>query len=529
MDPATIDDKKYLYTTKNVYYNLSLDDLAKHAKERNGFVSKKKKALVVDSGDIKGRLPEDKYIVETKYAKKNVWWQDSGSDNKRLKRNSWKLIKQNVCRDIKQENLFVIDGFYNHDNKHNLAVKLITTQASAAYFFKLISITPTPEELAEFKPQWTMLHSPETEIENFAEYGLNSTKIVATNLKQRESIFAGTYYLAEINKVLLSIMSYYLSLNDIGVFYCAAAVDQQSRSTMFFGLSGSGKTTLALENNKNLITNEAIAWTETKGMYALESGITIKAGSFKREDPCIASALQHKMLVENPNFDEHGEIIFGRKDRSQNNTYITFKRDNFNSSTVNVTNPNTIILLVKDAKGVLPRVSKLTKGQAIYYFLSGYTSTSTGVEQGVKEPKPEFSSCYAQPFLLLNPVRYANILRNRLKHSDAKIYMINVGWIDGNYDTGRRVPMSETKTIVNYLLDNSEAVDFKFSRQKYFNFKSLISITDNDKVFHLENTWKDSVEYKKNYKSLAKDFIKNYKQFEKDDFAAKYKDFGPAL
>ena len=529
MDPSTIDDNKYLYTIENVYHNLSLKDLAKHAEERDSFVRKEGDALIIDSGDIKGRLPEDKYVVETKYAKKNVWWQEQGSDNKKLKRSDWKLIKQAVCKDIEQKELFVVDGFYNHDSKHRLAVKLITTEASAAYFFKLISIAPTVEELVKFKPQWTMMHSPETQIEKFEEHGLNSSKIIATNLKQRESIFAGTHYLAEINKVLLSIMSYYLSLNDIGVFYCAAAADACSRSTMFFGLSGSGKTTLVLENGKNMVTNEAIAWTESKGMYALESGVTIKAGSFKREDPCVASALQKEMLVENPNIAANGEIIFGRKDRSQNNTYITFPRDNFTNSIINSADPNTIIFLVKDAKGVLPRVSKLTKGQAIYYFLSGYTSTSTGIEQGVKEPKPEFSSCYAQPFLLLNPVRYANILRNRLKHSDAKIYMINVGWIDGDCNTGRRVPVDETKIIVNYLLDKPENVVFKFARQKYFNFKSLISIEDNDETLHLKNIWDDEDEYKKGYKSLAKEFVKNYKQFECDDFAVKYKDFGPVL
>ncbi len=529
MYPATIDDNKYLYTTETVYHHLSLKDLAKHTENRCGFVRKDGEALVVDSGDIKGRLPEDNYVVETKYAKKNVWWQEKGSDNKRLKRIHWNLIKKAVCKDIVKKELFVVDGFYNHDTKHRLAVKLITTEASAAYFFRLISIAPTEEELVEFKPQWTMMHSPETIIENFEEYGLNSSKVIATNLKQRESIFAGTHYLAEINKVLLSIMSYYLSLNDIGVFYCAAAADEQLQSTMFFGLSGSGKATLALENGKNIITNEAVAWTESRGMYALESGVTIKAGSFKKEDPCIASALHNEMLVENPNINNEGEIIFGSKDESLNNTYITFPRDNFTHSIVNSTNPNTIIFLVKDTKGVFPRFSKLTKGQAIYYFLSGYTSTSTGVEEGVKEPKPEFSSCYAQPFLLLNPTRYASILRNRLKNSDAKIYIINVGWIDGDCRTGRRVPVDETKTVINYLLNKPKSVVFNFARQKYFNFKALVSIEDTDETLHLKNIWDDKDKYKKDYKTLAKEFIKNYKMFEADDFAVKYKDFGPVL
>lgn len=528
MDPSTIDDNKYLYTSKNVYRNLSLGQLAKHAEKSCGFVQCKDKTLVVDSGSIKGRLPDDKYIVETKYAKKNVWWNEEGSDNKKLKRKNWKLIKQKLCKDVSQKDLFVVDGYYNHDEKNRIAVRLITTEASAAYFFKLVTISCSNDSEQKFEPQWVVMHSPETEIENYKELELNSAKVVATNLKQRESILVGTYYLAEINKILLSVMSYYLSLNDIGVFYCAVGVDAEAKSSMFLGLSGSGKTTLALNENKTLVTNEAVAWTEMRGVYSLESGLTIKSASFKKDDPRISNSLKNDLLVENPNFDDDQNIIFGKKDKSQSNTYVTFSRENFDN-VVNTDSPSTIIFLVKDAKGVLPRVAKLSKGQAIYYFLSGYTCTSIGVESGVTEPKPEFSSCYAQPFLLLRPTRYASILRQRLKHSNANIYMVNVGWIDGDYKTGRRVPTEETKMIVDYLLNKPENVSFKFERQKYFNFKALTSIYDNSEVIHLNNIWDDKSEYRKQYKALAKSFIKNYTQFENDEFALKYKKFEPDI
>lgn len=526
MDPSTIDDNKYLYTSKNVYQNLSLEELASYAEKNCGFLRHDDKTLVVDSGKIKGRLPQDKYVVETKYAKKNVWWNDNGSDNKRLKRTDWKQIKQKLCSDVSQKDLFVVDGFYNHDDKNRISVRLITSQASAAYFFKLISIEPKGNKIENFDPQWVMMHSPETEIDNYQELNLNSTKVIATNLKQRESILAGTLYLAEINKVLLSVMSYYLSLNDIGIFYCATSVDSEAKSSMFFGLSGSGKTTLALDQDKTLVANEAIAWTESRGIYSLESGLTIKSASFNRDDERIARVINGDLLVENPIFDDSQNIVFGKKVDPQNNTYLTFPRQNF-ANLVSTDDPKTIIFLARDIKGVLPRVAKLSKGQAIYYFLSGYTSTSEGVEDGVTKSQVEFSSCYAQPFLLLKPTRYASILRQRLKHSDAKIYMVNVGWIDGDYKTGRRVPIDETKTIVNYLLNKPENVSFNFTRQKYFNFKALTSIYDNDEVMHLNNIWNDQSEYKKQYKLLAKEFIKNYEQFDGDEFAQKYKKFQP--
>lgn len=528
MDPSTIDDKKYLYTSENVYKNLTLEELATHAEKNKGFVSNKDNTLIVDSGEIKGRLPEDKYIAQTKYAKKNVWWNEDGSDNKRLKRSSWEQIKQKLCVDVCKKELFAVDGFYNHDEKNRIAVRLITTQASAAYFFKLISITPSEEELEAFNPQWVIMHSPETEIDNYQELGLNSSKIVATNLKQRESIICGTLYLAEINKVLLSVASYFLSLNDIGVFYCAASVDSEAKSNMFFGLSGSGKTTLALDQGKSLVANEAIAWTESRGLYSLESGLTIKAASFKKDGERISRAIDGDLLVENPSFNDKGELIFGKKVKRQDNTYLTFPRENFDN-VISTDSPSTIIFLARDIKGVLPRVAKLSKGQAIYYFLSGYTSTSAGIETGVTASQVEFSSCYAQPFLLLKPTRYASILRQRLKHSNAKIYMINVGWIDGDYQTGRRVPVEETKMIVNYLLNQREEVNFKFTRQDYFNFKALTSIHDGNEVFHLNNIWDNKSEYKKQYKALAKSFIKNYEQFKGDEFAEKYKKFQPDI
>ena len=529
MDLSTVDDNKYLYTTENLYQNLSLDELAQHAVKSNNFISNNNKALIVDSGQIKGRLPHDKYIVETKNARKNVWWHQDGSDNKGLSTMTWKTLKQLMYNDVKHKSMFVVDGLYNYDEKNSISFRLITTEAAAAYFFKLISITPVYSEEQEFKPQWVIMHSPETKIEKYKELGLNSSKIIATNLKQRESLLLGTHYLAEINKMLLSVSSYYNSLNDIGIFYASVAVDSKAKSSMFFGLSGSGKTTLALDNQKKLLTNQALAWTETRGLYSLKSGLTIKTASFKKEDDRIKAVAKNHLLIENPNFDKNNNIMFGYADGLQDNTYLTFARENLTDNVTNCDNPSVIIFLVKDAKGVLPRVVKLSKGQAIYHFLSGYTSISADIEDGIKDPTPKFSSCYAQSFLLLKPTRYAKILRQRIKNSNPKIYMINVGWIDGDYKTGRRVPIEETKQIVKHLLNKDEDIKFKYIRQKYFNFKYLASIENSNETLHFENNWQNKDEHKKQLKLLAKDFIKNYKQFDGDEFAEKYKKFQPLV
>jgi phosphoenolpyruvate carboxykinase (ATP) len=313
------------------------------------------------------------------------------------------------------------------------------------------------------------------------------------------------------------------------MFYCSAGVNDNNENSMFFGLAGSGKSIMAIDNKK-ILTTEAVAWTEAKGIYSLESGITLKTSSFHRDSDEFKSAINKQCIIENPNFDDDDSVMFCyTKTKEHNNTHITFPRENFENSVLMANDPSTVIFLVKDTLGVLPRVSKLNKGQAIYYFLSGYTSTSTGVEAGGVDPKAEFYSCFAQPFLLLKPTRYAEILRQRLKHSNANIYMINVGWIDGNYKTGRRVPTEETKSVVRYLIDKPDHVKLKFKRQKYFNFKSLTAVEDNDEIFYLKNIWDSKSSYHKKYKSLAKSFVRNYKQFDGDEFADKYSKFGPSL
>ena len=526
---ATVSDNKKMSTKVNTHVNLSLDELCKFASKYDGFISNDNDTLVVSSGDIKGRLPDDKYVVETKYAKKNVWWKEDGSDNKKLSNNGWDDIKKCLFSSVENKDLFVIDGFYNHVEKHKMAVRLITTETAAAYFFKMIVVKPNKTEIDSFNPQWTLMHSPNTNVDNYVKIGLNSSKAIATNLKSRESIFVGTFCFTEITKNLLSIMSYYLSLSNVGMFYCSAGVNSKNENSMFFGLAGSGKSIMAIDNKK-IVTSEAVAWTESKGICSLESGITLKPSSFQRDSDEFKSAINKQCIIENPNFDDDNNIMFYyKKIKDHSNTHITFPRQNFENSVLMANDPSTVIFLVKDILGVLPRVSKLNKGQAIYYFLSGYTSTSTGVEAGVVEPKAEFSSCFAQPFLLLKPTRYAEILRQRLKNSNANIYMINVGWIDGNYKTGRRVPTEETKSVVKYLIDKPDNVKLNFKRQKYFNFKSLTSVEDNDEVFYLKNTWDSKSSYNKKYKSLVKSFVKNYEQFKNDDFADKYNKFGPSL
>ena len=526
---ATVSDSKKMSTKANTHVNLSLKELSELASQYDGFISNDKDTLVVSSGDIKGRLPDDKYVVETKYAKKNVWWKEDGSDNKKLSNSGWSDIKKCLFSHVENNDLFVVDGFYNHVEKNKIAVRLITTEPAAAYFFNMIVVKPNETEIDSFDPQWTLMHSPKTSVNDYVKIGLNSSKVIATNLKSRESIFVGTFCFTEITKNLLSIMSYYLSLSNVGMFYCSAGVNANNENSMFFGLSGSGKSIMAMDNKK-VVTTEAVAWTESKGIYSLESGITLKTSSFNRDSDEFKSAINKQCIIENPNFDEDNNIMFDyKKTKDHSNTNITFPRENFENSVVMANDPNTVIFLVKDTLGVLPRVSKLNKGQALYYFLSGYTSTSTGVEDGVVEPKAEFSSCFAQPFLLLKPTRYAEILRQRLKRSNSDIYMINVGWIDGDYKTGRRVPTEETKSVVRYLIDKPEHVKLRFKRQKYFNFKSLTAVEDNDEVFYLKNIWDSKSSYNKKYKSLVKLFVKNYGQFKNDDFADKYSKFGPVL
>ena len=519
----------YMFTQNQIFTNLSLEELkARHQENKDGVIKVKENLVLVNSGDIKGRLANDKYVITTKYARKNVWWEENGSGNKPLDNISWRKLKDFTCKNLVKNDVYVVDGFFNADPKNKVAIRLVTDVVWIAYFFKILSITPTKQEEINFKPIWSIMYSPSSKFKNYEKLNMNSSSYIVSNLKHKETIIGGTYHAPEISKLITTVMSYFLSFKDIGVFQCSVS-QLNDKASMFFGLTGSGKTSLALQDDSKLLDNEVNTWSK-KRIFACSDTYAVKAASVPKEYvERIWNVLYKNVLIENANFDENNNIIFSKKGKNEFNTHITFPKESLQNSINSIKKVDTIFFLSRDPLGVLPKVSKLTKSQAIYHFLSGYTSVAEGIEHGVLEPKSQFSSCYARPFLLLEPTKYAKILLDRLKDNNVNIFLINVGWIEGDFKIGTRVPVEKTKELVKLLTHNFENLDIEYKENDILNLNEIAKISIKEQLYILENKWSNIEDYNKVAKNLAKKFTENYKQFKDSKFAMKYEKYGPKI
>ena len=400
-----------------LYYNLSFDELFSHETDSRleGYERGQVSALgavAVDTGKFTGRSPKDKYIVMDETTKETVWWADgktSGSDNKPINKETWEHLKELSVKQLNGKELFVCDGFCGNNKDTRINVRLVTEVAWMAHFFKNMFIRPTSEELKTFKPDWTILNACKTVCTDFAKYGLRSEVFVAFNVTERMTVIGGSWYGGEIKKGIFSIMNYFLPLKGIGSFHCSANMGQKKDTALFFGLSGTGKTTLSTDPKRALIGDDEHGW-DTNGVFNFEGGCYAKCiGLTAQREPEVYAAIKRDALLENVDMDAKGNIDFTSQKKTENTrvSYPIAHIENIVKPISKGRHPSKIIFLACDAYGVLPPVSKLTKEQAMYHYLSGYTAKVAGTELGVKEPQATFSACFGKAFLMVHPTKYA--------------------------------------------------------------------------------------------------------------------------
>ena len=524
---------------KEVYYNLSYDELFKHETDSSlqGFekgIVTESGAVAVNTGRFTGRSPQDKYIVEEESSKKDVWWAAKGplsSDNKPLSQEAWNYLKGIALKQLNGKRLYVVDGFCGVNLKTRICIRLITEVAWMAHFFKNMFIRPTPEELKNFKPDWTILNACKTAASDFAQYGMRSEVFVAFHLKERMTVIGGTWYGGEIKKGIFSIMNYFLPLKRIGSFHCSANMGQDGNTALFFGLSGTGKTTLSTDPKRKLIGDDEHGW-DDEGIFNFEGGCYAKCiGLTLEREPDIYRAIRRDALLENVDVDSSGKIDFTSKRLTENTrvSYPLYHIDNIVKPVSKGTHPKYIIFLSCDAYGILPPVVKLSEEQAMYHFLSGYTAKVAGTELGVTEPKATFSACFGKAFLLLNPTKYAEILDQKIKKHGTQVYLINSGWIAGKYGVGYRIPLIDNRRIVDAILegklDNAE-----YETMPIFNLEIPKDVPGvNSAILNPRGMWKNKEEYDEIAKKLAKMFIENFKNFTDTEIGKKLVSAGPQL
>ncbi len=510
--------------TPKIFYNLSYDELFEHETDpslrefERGFETNTG-AVAVDTGIFTGRSPKDKYIVKEDSTKDNIWWAGPNakrSDNHPISEQVWEELRETTLKQFDGKKLYVMDAFCGANENSRMKIRVITEVAWMAHFVKNMFIRPTDEELVDFEPDFVMLNACKTINEKWEEQNLNSDVYVAFNLKDKMSLIGGTWYGGEIKKGFFSIMNYYLPLKGIASMHCSANMGKNGDTAIFFGLSGTGKTTLSADPERYLIGDDEHGW-DDEGIFNFEGGCYAKCINLNPEkEPDIYNAIRKNALLENVVYNpKNGEINFYDTSKTENTrvSYPIHHIENIVKPVSKGTHPKKIIFLTADAFGVLPPVSRLSRDQAMYYFLSGYTSKLAGTERGVKEPLPTFSSAFGAAFLLLHPTVYARQLADKMKKHGATAYLVNTGWIGGPYGIGQRIDLESTRNIIRAILDGSldhaeteEIVPFGLNIP--LEVKGVDSLILNPK-----NTWKYESAYNKQAEKIADKFIENFNQF----------------
>lgn len=523
---------------REVHYNLSYDELFNREIDPSltgwdrGVVTALG-AVNVDTGKFTGRSPKDKYFADEPSSSANIWWSapGNGSDNRRLSPEGWARLKGLSLQQLSGKKLYVMDGYCGANKDTRLCVRLVTEVAWMAHFFKNMFLRPTAEELVDFRPDWTILNACKTSCPDYKTYAMNSEVFGAFHVGERMTCIGGTWYGGEIKKGIFTVMNYFLPLKGVGAFHCSANMGEQGDTALFFGLSGTGKTTLSADPKRRLIGDDEHGWDDA-GVFNFEGGCYAKCINLSKEkEPDIYHAIKRDAILENLVLDAAGGIDFKSEAKTENTraSYPIHHIHNIVKPVSKGGHPRKIIFLSCDAYGVLPPVARLTKEQAMYHFLSGYTAKLAGTELGVTEPQATFSSCFGQAFLPLHPIRYARILAEKMALHGAVAYAVNTGWVAGKYGVGYRMDIVQTRAIIDAILDG--AIDHgTFEVMPVFGVEIPCAVKGVSRsLLNPRNAWTDKAEYDMACRKLAAMFMKNFKKFEDDPAARALVAAGPQL
>lgn len=507
---------------KEIFYNLSYDELFAHetAKGLEGFEKAQISefgALNIDTGKFTGRSPKDKYVVEDDITRDTVWWKDegTGSDTNKLSQETWDQLKELSLRQLNSKKLYVMDGFCGANPETRICVRLVCEVAWQAHFFKNMFIRPTDEEIASFKPDWTILNSCKTQCDDFEKFGMNSSTYIAFNIGEHLSVIGGSWYGGEMKKGIFSLMNYWLPLKGIGAFHCSANEGEKGDTALFFGLSGTGKTTLSTDPKRKLVGDDEHGW-DNDGIFNFEGGCYAKCINLSEEkEPGIYKAIKRDALLENIDIDESGKCDFDSAKKTQNTrvSYPIYHIDNIVKPISKGAHPKNIVFLTCDAYGVLPPVAKLSKEQAKYHYLAGYTAKVAGTERGVTEPQATFSACFGGPFLSVHPTKYGEILGKKMEEHGSNAYLVNTGWTGGAYGVGERMSLPETRRIIDAILDGT-LENAEYETLPVFNLEIPKEVPGVElKILNPRNAWGSQEEFDKTIRVLAKKFITNFEKY----------------
>jgi phosphoenolpyruvate carboxykinase (ATP) len=502
-----------------VHYNPTVALLYSHALERGEGRLAEGGPLVVDTGFHTGRSPNDKFLVREPGSDDRIWW---SKVNRELDEHHFEGLREKVTSFLSGEDVYVVDAFAGADPVHRLALRVITHSPWHALFAKTLFIDPTDEELAGHEAEALVLHAPALEADP-AEDGTRSETFVVLHPSRMEILIGGTFYAGEIKKSIFTLMNDRLPLQGVLPMHCSANVDDDGRVAIFFGLSGTGKTTLSADPERHLIGDDEHGWGE-EGIFNIEGGCYAKVIrlSADAEPQIYATTRSWGTVLENVTVDERG-ILDLDDDSKTENTRAAYKLEQIANAlpTKRTGHPSSVVFLTADAFGVLPPIARLSREQAMFYFLSGFTAKLAGTEIGVKEPQPTFSACFGAPFLPQPPSVYAHMLGEKLEqHPHVSVWLVNTGWTGGPYGEGERMPIKATRALLKAAL-SGELDGMEYRTDDLFGFQVPVDVPGIDSALLApRSTWADPEAYDRRARELARMFRDNFTQFSEDAGAA---------
>ena len=469
-------------------------------------------ALAIDTGEFTGRSPKDRFIVNDDNTRDTVWW---GEINKPFEVKDYKRLYNRLTAYLSNRDIYARDTYACADPDHRQNIRVITEYPWSNLFAHNMFLRPTHEEIQDFEPQWNVICAPgfyaDPEIDNTRQHNF-----AIINFSEKCIIIGGTGYTGEIKKGIFSVLNYILP-KEKGVLsmHCSANIGEEGDTAVFFGLSGTGKTTLSADPERKLIGDDEHGW-DQKGVFNFEGGCYAKCIDLTEEkEPDIFNAIKFNALLENVQFADGTSDVDFTDNSTTENTRVSYPIHHID----NIANPSrgpvpqNIFFLTCDAFGVLPPISKLTAGQAMYQFISGYTAKVAGTEAGITEPQTTFSACFGAPFLPLHPTEYAEMLGQKMKEHQVNIWLINTGWSGGPHGVGSRIDLKYTRAMISAAL-KGELENAETEEHEVFGLKMPKECPNvPSEILNPKNTWDDKNAYDEKADLLARKFNENFEQF----------------
>jgi len=495
-----------------VHWNLSTPRLYEEAiRRREGRIARDGQ-LVVRTGQYTGRSPKDKYIVREPSSEDRIWW---GKVNQPMERACADGLRKRMLSYLEGKELYVQDCFVGADPEFRMPIRVIGEYAWHSLFGRNMFIRATGEQLAHHVPEFTVIYAP-----NFSaipkQDQTRSEVFIVLDFAERQLLIGGTQYAGEMKKSVFTVLNYLLPLRGVLSMHSSANIGPGGDVAVFFGLSGTGKTTLSAEPSRTLIGDDEHGWSD-RGVFNYEGGCYAKVIHLSPEaEPDIYQA-SHRFgtVLENVALDTAtGELDLDDASLTEN-TRSAYPIDYIRNATPTGMggHPQNVIMLTADAFGVLPPVARLSRDQAIYHFLSGYTSKLAGTERGVTEPSATFSTCFGAPFVPLPPTTYGKLLGDKLARHGTDAWLVNTGWSGGPYGVGQRMPIAHTRALVHAILDGSLG-GVPFRTEPHFGLAVPTACPGvPTELLHPRDTWADKEAYDAQAGKLAAMFEENFRDF----------------